>query len=100
MLIIVVMSQSVSSAAASGDRSPSRAGHSKLERFFFQYSGALLAVLSLFMLAYGYDKQWLHPTIWCLVWLGVALVGLFFHELRPFQLQEALLEERDAKKAE
>lgn len=38
------------------------------------------------LLCCGYDKEWMHNTTLCLVSLGLCLVGMFFHEFRPFNV--------------
>jgi hypothetical protein len=38
------------------------------------------------LLCCGYDKEWMHNTMLCLVSLVLCLIGMFFHEFRPFNV--------------
>lgn len=48
----------------------------------------LAGILMLFM---GYNKEWMHNTTLCMVSLGLCVVGLLFHELRPFNVSKPFL---------
>ena len=57
--------------------------------YFRQYFGFLLALVSGSLLLFGYDKGWMHNNTLSLVSLGIMLVGLLVHELRPFKVRWA-----------
>lgn len=58
----------------------------KLAFYTAQHIGLVLCALGVGLLALGYDKGLMHNTVLCLVSLGICLVGLFFHEFRPFNV--------------
>jgi hypothetical protein len=57
--------------------------------YIAQYLGIALCALGIGLLAAGYDRGWMHNTTLTLLSLGVCLVGLFFHEFRPFNVSAA-----------
>jgi hypothetical protein len=54
--------------------------------FAEQHGGAVFAVAGVALLCAGYDKGWMDNTVLCLVSLAICLVGLFFHEFRPYNV--------------
>eukprot|EP00775_Hariotina_reticulata_P002614 gene2614-2915_t len=51
------------------------------------------------LLCFGYDKEWMHNTHLCLLSIVICLVGLIFHELRPFNSQRVHEEQQKAQQA-
>jgi hypothetical protein len=62
----------------------------KLQFYSAQYIGLVVTVFAIGMLWVGYGKEWMHDTHLCLLCLGLCLLGLFFHETRPFNVSSAL----------
>lgn len=58
----------------------------KVNFYVAQYIGMVFCAAGIAVLACGYDKGWMHNTALCWVCLVLNLVGLFFHEFRPFNV--------------
>ncbi len=63
----------------------------KLNWYFVQHVGLVFCVIGVALLALGYDKGWMHNTHLCLASLALCLVGLFFHEFRPYNVSDCIL---------
>lgn len=57
-----------------------------LNWYIAQYAGLVCVIIGPAILIYGYDKGWMNNTLLCWVCLGFCLLGLFFHEHRPFNV--------------
>lgn len=57
-----------------------------LSYYAAQHIGSVLVVSGISLLCFGYDKEWMHNTHLCMLCMAVCLVGLIFHELRPFKV--------------
>lgn len=64
-----------------------------------QHIGMVWCIVGVALLCCGYDKEWMHNTTLCLVSLGLCLVGMFFHEFRPFNAQQVYEEQQQQQKA-
>jgi hypothetical protein len=51
-----------------------------------QHAGLVLCVFGLALLALGYDREWMHNTHLSMLSLVLCLIGLFFHETRPYKV--------------
>jgi hypothetical protein len=51
-----------------------------------QHCGLVLCALGIILLALGYDRGWMHNTQLSMVALAFCLLGLFFHETRPYKV--------------
>lgn len=89
-----------SRTAAASDTTPSQQQASaqeelttkdKLHWYFAQHVGLVCCVIGVALLALGYDKGWMHNTHLCIASLGLCLVGLFFHEFRPYNVSAQML---------
>lgn len=78
-------------AEAEREQQPQSAGDEELstsDRLVFyaaQHIGLVLCVAGVALLAAGYDRGWMDNARLSLASLALCLVGLFFHEFRPFQ---------------
>lgn len=90
-------------AAAQPSSAPAPPGEpSALQRanfYFAQHVGLVCCVLGIGVIWAGYDAGWMHNTHLCLLGMGLCLLGLFFHELRPFNAQNVYEEDLKAAKA-
>ncbi|KAF6265660.1 hypothetical protein COO60DRAFT_866445 [Scenedesmus sp. NREL 46B-D3] len=64
-----------------------------------QHMGLVWCIAGVVLLCFGYDKEWMHNTTLCLLSLGLCLVGMFFHEFRPFNAQQVYEEQQQQQKA-
>lgn len=51
-----------------------------------QYIGLVFCAAGVGVLAGGYDRGWMGNTALCWVCLVLCLIGLLFHEFRPFNV--------------
>jgi len=72
----------------------------KVQFYMAQYIGLLVTVFAIGLLWVGYGKGWMHDTHLCLLSLGLCLLGLFFHETRPFNAEGVYKEQLEAAKNE
>lgn len=63
----------------------------KVNFYFAQHVGLVFCGVGIGVLGFGYDKGWMHNTHLCLLCLVLCLIGLFFHEFRPFNVSQAHL---------
>jgi hypothetical protein len=61
----------------------------KFNFYFAQHIGLVVSGIGIALLSFGYDKGWMHNTHLCLLCLAFCLVGLFFHEFRPYNVSKA-----------
>lgn len=67
-----------------------------LSFYFWQHIGFVIAGFFVFLLAYYYeDPPIANKTNWCLVCLGGCLIGLLFHEFRPFKAWDYYEEQKE-----
>lgn len=66
--------------------------------YFSQHVGLAVAGGGIGLLCCGYGQGWMHDTHLCMLALALCCLGLFFHELRPFNAQ-ALYEEKHKREA-
>jgi hypothetical protein len=68
------------------------AGEQKVDKlplsfYFWQHIGFVICSIFVFLLAYYYEEPPIgNKTHWCIVCLGGCVVGLLFHEFRPFKV--------------
>lgn len=60
----------------------------RVQFYFAQHIGLVFCAIGIAVLALGYDKGWMHNTGLCWVCLVFCLIGLFFHEFRPYNVSE------------
>jgi len=72
----------------------------KLQFYFAQHIGLVVTVFAIGLLWVGYGQGWMHDTHLCLLSLGLCLLGLFFHETRPWNLEDAYKQQKEAAKSE
>lgn len=70
----------------------------KLQFYFAQYIGLVIVLAAIALLAAGYGKEWMHDTMLCIICVALCLVGLFFHETRPWNLEKVYKEQQEAAK--
>jgi len=71
----------------------------KINWYLAQHVGLVFCGAGVGVLGFGYDKGWMHNTHLCLLCLLLCLIGLFFHEFRPFNAQQIMEEEQKAASA-
>lgn len=71
----------------------------KVNFYFAQHIGLVVCAVGVGLLSFGYDKGWMHNTHLCLLCLAFCLVGLFFHEFRPYNAQQVMEEQQKAAAA-
>jgi hypothetical protein len=60
-----------------------------LSFYFWQHIGFFIGLASVFSLVFWYESPPLpNKTHWCILCLGGCLLGLLFHEFRPFNVSE------------
>jgi FtsH-binding integral membrane protein len=62
----------------------------KLQFYVLQYIGLVFCAAGVAVLAGGYDRGWMPNTALCWVCLILCLIGLFFHEFRPFNVSSCV----------
>jgi hypothetical protein len=58
----------------------------KLNFYFLQHMGLVCVIVGVALVYFGYDQGWMHNTTLLLLSLAICLVGLFFHEFRPYNV--------------
>lgn len=58
----------------------------RVQFYVLQYIGLVFCAAGVGVLAGGYDRGWMGNTALCWVCLVLCLIGLLFHEFRPFNV--------------
>jgi hypothetical protein len=74
----------------------------KVRFYIAQHSGLACVLLGLALVFFGYGRGYMHDTPLMLLALAICLLGLFFHELRPFSVEQCYkdLKAQDEQEAE
>lgn len=58
----------------------------KVQFYVAQHVGLVICGGGVTLLGCGYDRGWMHNTHLCMLCLVFCLIGLLFHELRPYNV--------------
>ena len=71
-----------------------------LSFYFWQHIGFVIGLASVFALVFWYESPPIpNKTHWSLLCLGGCLVGLLFHEFRPFKVWDYYEQQREQQAA-